>query len=428
MSSKVKSSAATGGAAALVPKLRFPEFGEADFWHPGLLKDALLSISNGLALEQGSDTSGYRVTRIETISSGSIDLEKVGFVKTDDDISVHKLRIGDILFSNINSIAHIGKSVILYREYDLYHGMNLLRLVVDRTRHDPNFIFHLINTTAIRASFRARANKAVNQASINQTELGRTEVSLPLFPEQHKIADCLDSADALIAAQGQKVEALKAQKKGLMQQLFPQEGETQPRLRFPEFEGTGEWGLASLGELAEIITGKTPSTSAAELWGGDILFITPTDISDHEKYQRTATRTVVATKSTKVLPAGSIVYTCIASIGKMAITVRPSITNQQINALIPKKRTLGDFIYYVLESLTPWIKTIPASNTLPIINKTEFSKIAIPYPPGRAEQQRIADCLTSLDDLIAAESRKLDTLKTHKKGLMQQLFPQLGEG
>lgn len=223
------------------------------------------------------------------------------------------------------------------------------------------------------------------------------------------------------------MEALRAHKKGLMQQLFPQEGETQPRLRFPEFAGTGDWSLASLGELADIITGKTPSTTEAELWGGDILFITPTDIADKNKYQRTTARTVVVTKSTKILPVGSIVYTCIASIGKMAITVRPSITNQQINAVVPRKKTPGEFIYYILESLTPWIKTIPASTTLPIINKTDFSKIAIPCPPDRAEQKRIADCLTSLDDLIAAETRKLDTLKTHKKGLMQQLFPKVVE-
>ena len=181
-----------------------------------------------------------------------------------------------------------------------------------------------------------------------------------------------------------------------------------------------------LGELGEIITGKTPSTKEADLWGGDILFITPTDISEAGKYQHTAARTVVETKSTKVLPAGSIVYTCIASIGKMALTVTPSITNQQINAVVPNKRALGEFLYYALANLTPWIKIIPATNTLPIINKTDFSKIAILHP-GKDEQQRIADCLTSLDALIAAETQKLEALKTHKKGLMQQLFPSLEE-
>jgi type I restriction enzyme, S subunit len=73
----------------------------------------------------------------------------------------------------------------------------------------------------IRASLRERANKAVNQPSINQTELGKTEVVLPLVPEQQKIADCLASLDDLIAAQTQQLATLKSHKKGLMQQLFP---------------------------------------------------------------------------------------------------------------------------------------------------------------------------------------------------------------
>ena len=204
-----------------LPKLRFPEFRDAGEWQSGQLEGALSSISNGLILEQGSDSTGYKVTRIETISAGTIDLEKVGLVKTSQDISAYKLRVGDILLSNINSVAQIGKSVFVDRDYDLYHGMNLLRLGVNRSKHDPQFIFYLINTDGIRASLRERANKAVNQASINQTELGKTEAALPLIPEQQKIADCLTSLDDVISAQTQKLAALKTHKKGLMQQIFP---------------------------------------------------------------------------------------------------------------------------------------------------------------------------------------------------------------
>jgi len=269
--------------------------------------------------------------------------------------------------------------------------------------------------------------RAHGSLSINDSDLMALPVPVPSgttsVAEQQKIADCLSSLDELIAAQARKVDALKTHKKGLMQQLFPREGETLPRLRFPEFQNAGEWVNEPLGELGEVITGKTPSTKESELWGGDILFITPTDISEDEKYQQATARKVVETKSTKVLPTGSIVYTCIASIGKMALTVGPSITNQQINAVVPNKKTAGEFIYYALLNLTPWIKTIPASSTLPIINKTEFSKIVIGYSEDKDEQQRIAACLTSLDTLITAAVQELDTLKTHRKGLMQQLFP-----
>jgi type I restriction enzyme, S subunit len=200
-----------------------------------------------------------------------------------------------------------------------------------------------------------------------------------------------------------------------------------PKLRFPEFFLGGGWTATPLGELGAIVTGKTPSTKEDDLWGGNIPFITPTDITEDEKFQHTTQRTVVETTGTKILPPGSVVYTCIASIGKMALTVVPSVTNQQINAVVPNGKTARDFIYYSLANLTPWIKSIPATSTLPIINKSQFSKFIIPYPADKAEQQKIAECLSSLDELIAAQARKVDALKTHKKGLMQQLFPREGE-
>jgi type I restriction enzyme, S subunit len=200
-----------------------------------------------------------------------------------------------------------------------------------------------------------------------------------------------------------------------------------PKLRFPEFRDAEGWGETPLGELGQIVTGKTPSTNEDDLWGGEILFITPTDINVELKYQVSTLRTVVETAATKVLPPGSVVYTCIASIGKMALTVRRSITNQQINAVVPNGKTADEFIYYALANLTPWIKSIPATSTLPIINKTEFSKFIISHPVELSEQQKIAECLSSVDELITAQAQKLDALKTHKKGLLQQLFPREGE-
>ena len=200
-----------------------------------------------------------------------------------------------------------------------------------------------------------------------------------------------------------------------------------PKLRFPDFQEQPSWEYRPLAKLGDIITGKTPNTKDLDLWGGDILFITPTDISADGKYQHTTARKVVESGSTRVLPAGSIVYTCIASIGKMALTVRASITNQQINSVVVNPSVDGEYVYYALSNLTPWIQSIPATSTLPIINKSEFSKILVAVPSAVVEQQKIAECLSTLDELIVATSQKLDALKAHKKGLMQQLFPREGE-
>ena len=210
------------------PKLRFPEFRNAPEWEEKKLRYLLDSISNGLTLDQVDDSSGFKVTRIETISDGSINLNKVGYVASDQNISAYKLEVGDILFSNINSLAHIGKNVLIDQDYDLYHGMNLLRLVVDKDICDPRILYFLLNTSQIRESVRQRSNKAVNQASINQPEVGRTVLDLPKSLEQQRIADCLSSLDEWIAAQTDKLDALKEHKKGLMQQLFPSSEEGKP--------------------------------------------------------------------------------------------------------------------------------------------------------------------------------------------------------
>lgn len=224
--------------------------------------------------------------------------------------------------------------------------------------------------------------------------------------------------------ENKKLEALNEHKKGLMQKLFPKEGETTPQFRFPEFAGAGEWEEKALGDVGEIITGKTPSTSDESLWNGTIQFVTPTDISE-TKYQFKTQRTIVKSKSIKILPPNSIMYTCIASIGKMAMSIFPCSTNQQINSLVPFSEYNNDFIYYWLLHITPNIKSGVANNTLPIINKTEFSNFKILIPLDKKEQQKIADCLSSIDETIKAQSQKIEALKAHKKGLMQKLFPKI---
>lgn len=410
--------------SALVPRLRFPEFREAEQWQSRSLKDSLSSISNGLALEQANRTSGYRVTRIETIAAGTIDLAKVGLIETSEDISAYRLRVGDILLSNINSVAHIGKSVFVDRDYDLYHGMNLLRLEVDKNQHDPKFIFYAINTEKIRASLRERANKAVNQASINQTELGKTEVALPLIPEQQKVADCLSSLDELIAAETQALAALKTYKKGLMQQLFPREGETVPRLRFPEFREAGEWEVKRLGEVGNMRMCKRilkEQTSPQ----GDIPFYKigtfggiPDAYISREVFESFRSSYPFPKKGAVLISAAGTIGRTVRYDGELAY-----FQDSNIVWLENDEDLIADGFLLHSYQLINWAPSVGAIQRL--YNENILAaQVKFPSIP---EQQRIADCLSSLDDLITAQSQKIDALKAHKKGLMQQLFPVLDE-
>jgi type I restriction enzyme S subunit len=422
MSSKTKTTATKEEASpALVPKLRFPEFREAAGWATETLEEALaISATYGIVTAGEFQERGIPMLRGGDIKEGRIG-DGLPFVSQEISAQYRRtiLQADDVV---ISLVGYPGEAAVIPPRYvgaNISRAVGLLRV---KRRLSPSFLACYLNSpVGKRTVLKPSAGSA--QVVVNLKQLNALLIPAPNPAEQQKIAECLSSVDELIAAQARKVDALKTHKKGLMQQLFPREGETQPRLRFPEFQNAGEWATEPLGDLGEIVTGKTPSTKESDLWGGDILFITPTDISEDEKYQHTTARTVIETKSTKILPVGSVVYTCIASIGKMALTVHPSISNQQINAVVPNNKVLGEFIYYALVNLTPWIKTIPATNTLPIINKTDFSKIAILLPKDKTEQQRIADCLTSLDNLIAAQTQKLEALKTHKKGLMQQLFP-----
>jgi len=256
------------------------------------------------------------------------------------------------------------------------------------------------------------------------SEYQNLEVAIPKAPEQQKIADCLTSLDEVIAAQGRKVEALKAHKRGLMQQLFPREGETRPHLRFPEFRDAPEWKDIAIGDMGDVITGSTPATSRKEYYGGDRHFVSPADISDLRFIESTKTTlSETGFAQCRQIRARSVLFVCIGStIGKVAQNTHECATNQQINALVPSAEYSGDFAYYLLHFESERIAGLAGKQAVPIINKTLFSSVRVPVP-RLDEQHRIADCLSSLDTQIAVESTQLAALKIHKQGLMQQLFP-----
>ena len=259
---------------------------------------------------------------------------------------------------------------------------------------------------------------------INRNVVYSQITALPQEAEQKKIAACLMSADELIASEARKLDALQAHKTGLMQQLFPTQGETIPRLRFHEFRDADEWEPKQISDLGKIITGSTPSTTAPEFYGGERFFVSPADISDERFIERTnTTLTDRGFEQTRPVPPNSVLFVCIGStIGKVAQNLIECATNQQINAVIPDADYSGGFIYYMLSLVAPQIAALAGRHAVPIINKTAFGNVEVVLPK-LAEQERIAQCLSSLDEGIAFQSRQIAALKTHKTGLMQQLFP-----
>ena len=178
------------------PEIRFKGFTEA--WEQRKLSDVTACIKNGYTYKaDGSRDHRYKITRIESISSGVINTEKLG--SSDEINENYRLVDGDILFSHINSLPYIANTALYTADLgEIYHGMNLLNI---RSRHeeiDSHFLLHLLKKESTRDWFRIIAKPAVNQASISTTEVGAFAFLIPRMEEQKKISSVLDNLDNLI--------------------------------------------------------------------------------------------------------------------------------------------------------------------------------------------------------------------------------------
>ena len=409
----------------VVPRLRFPEFRNTGPWEEKRLGE-ICDVLQGYGFPekfQGKKNGKYPFCKVSDITyavnkTGGAIARAENYVD-DEDIEALRARlvpIGATVFAKIGEALRLNKRALVSVECLIDNNVVGLRGRDNQTK--DRFVFYLSQKIDLN-EYCGGAVPAVNKSTLESIKL-----FVPEIEEQQKIADCLSSLDEVIELEAQKLEALKTHKKGLMQQLFPREGETTPRLRFPEFRSAGEWIRTPVSEFGKVVTGKTPSTFRQEYWNGQFTWVTPTDISDRKNIYSSERRlTDEGIKAGVFLPENSVLVTCIASIGKNAILKVPGSCNQQINAIIPNKEFVADFLYYLIENNSVILLDQAGTSAPSIIPNSQFQRLSF-LIPSLPEQQIIADCLSSLDEVIELEAQKLDVLKTHKKGLMQQLFPQ----
>ncbi len=397
---------------AAVPKYRFPEFAldeSIDYVAGGFLFDPITNRNHHADLPILAITQEY----------GAIPRDKIDYKVSVTKKSLKAYKIvekGDFIISLRSFQGGI--------EYSMYDGICSPAYII--LRKNTNIIDKYYKYYFKSHRFIQDLNKDLegirDGKMISYSQFSSILLPKPDEEEQQKIANCLSSIDDLISVEEKKLSLLNDYKKGWMQKLFPIEGRNVPEWRFPEFKDDNNWKCVEIETVGKVITGKTPPTSNDSLWNGGIQFVTPTDIVG-DKYQRPVQRTVVKTSKMKVLPKGTIMFTCIASIGKMAISVYPCVTNQQINSIITNKGYYNEFIYYSLFRNVNKIKSDLSNTTVPIINKTDFSKIQISVTLNEKEQEKIANFLSGIDELISSQKEKIEKLKQHKKALMQGLFP-----
>jgi len=404
-----------------IPKLRFPEFRDAEEWAKKKLGQ-VAKYENGKAHEQDIAETGDFIV----VNSKFISIE--GKVKKFTNTAFCIAEKEDILMvlSDLPNGRALAKCFFVDAD-DLY-TVNQRICKITPSKAAGTMLFYTLNRNPYFLAF----DDGVKQTNLKNEDVLNCPILLPKdIKEQQKIADCLSSIEDFIGAQSQKLDALKAHKKGLMQQLFPAEGETVPKLRFAEFWDNGEWEEKKFGELCKFTRGPFGGALKKEIFVKDGYAVYEQSHAIHKNFDSfkyyISEEKFNELRRFSVLP-DDIIMSCSGTMGKFAIVPRESkkgVINQALLKLTVKKGYDLRFIKATLELPINQEKLLSQSAGGAIKNVVSVDQIKEInlFIPSSKEQQKIADCLSSIDELITAQSQKLNVLKVHKKGLMQQLFP-----
>lgn len=411
----------------IVPALRFPEFHGSKGWDLKPLSDYLT--------EYRQKSDGKSKVHSVSLSKGIVNqIEYLGRSFSADDTSHYKLvKPYDVVYTK--SPTGDFPYGIVKQNFNPYNVIvSPLYGVFTPNNQYIGYIIHSIFESAIRLNNYLSTliqKGAKNTIQISNDTFISKEILLPdNETEQQKIADYLSSIDALIKAAENKIDELKAHKKGLMQQLFPAEGKTVPALRFPEFQNAGEWTKISLGELTYKVSKKNKAGKLYPIYSINNKqgFIRQeeqfTGVDSNDRGYDLSLYSIVGSKTFAYNPArinvGSIGYS-----GDLKDVIISSLyvcfkTSETVNDEFLLK-------YFETESFKKAVLNSVEGGIRSYLFYDNFAKINLYLPPNydTAEQQKIADCLSSADNLIIAQTNRLEALKVHKKGLMQQLFPNI---
>ena len=416
----------------VVPALRFPEFRDGEGWHNVRLIDVtdkrikwhFTGGPFGSNLKASDYTnSGIRVIQLQNIGDGYfVEAYKIyTSIEKSDELLGCNIYPGNIIMSKMGD--PVGRACLIPDNEDRYlMCSDGIKLVIDEDKNDKYFIIKAINAEEFRRKIERSATGSTRKRISLDTLRDLTLLISNNKVEQKKIAECLGSLDDLISAVADKIETLKEYKKGLMQQLFPAEGKTIPAIRFPEFQNAGEWKDTTLGEEVYYENGKAHENDINET--GKYIVVNSKFIStDGEVVKYTDNPSCLANKGDILMvlsdvPNGRAIAKCFIVDCNNKYTV-----NQRVCKLTPKK-AVALLLYYSINR-NPFLLAFDDGIKQTNLKKDDVLNCLFRLPQEPQEQQRIADCLLSVDELISTEIAKLDQLKAHKKGLMQQLFPKL---
>jgi len=425
----------------VVPKLRFSEFGGE--WE---IKPFNEIYSFKMTNSFSRDKLNYDKGTIKNIHYGDIhtkfsilfDITKERVPYINNNISLNNINLdnycieGDMVLADASEdLDDIGKSIeiINLNNEKLLSGLHTFLARQVEQKIIIGFGGYLFKSNSIRTQIKREA-QGTKVLGISK---GRTSNIKIYYPEskkeQQKIAHCLSSLDNLINAETTKLDTLKVHKKGLLQQLFPAEGKTLPQLRFPEFIGDRAWEKNFLSNIATFSKGKGISKSDI-INNGNKLCIRYGELYTRynevikdvfSKTNLPKEQLVFSQKNDVIIPSSGETQEDIATAS--CILENGIALGGDINII--RSNINGIFLsYYLNNAKKIEIAKIAQGNTIVHLYLSQLEKLEIETPSPK-EEQKIAQCLTSLDELITTQTQKIATLKEHKKGLIQQLFPNI---
>jgi type I restriction enzyme S subunit len=395
----------------LTPKLRFPEFRKGA-WVKRMIGDVLHETSR--PIEMDDDTEYYLVT-VKRRYGGVVSREvlKGSAIKVKSQFLVEK---NDFLISK-RQIVHNACGLVP----GSLHGSivsNEYSVLTPRENCSVGFFNYFAQQPAVSKSFLDSSVGIVIEKMLFKLDWWlKHEFLFPAPAEQQKIADCLSSLDELIAAEGRKWESLRAYKKGLMQQLFPRDGESVPQRRFPEFRDAGEWETRPLSVIGTNLDNRRIPIAEVSRTKGDIPYYGASGIVDYVKdyifdedllcVSEDGANLVARTYPIAFSISGKTWVNNHAHVLRFEDSHTQKLAEDYLNSI-----DLRDYITGMAQ---------------PKLNRAMLDTIPIPLPAEEGERQQVAECLSSLNDQITAQAEQLSALQAHKKGLMQQLFPSIEE-
>ena len=431
-----------------MPELRFPEFRNAGGWGKikfidvadKKVKWSFIGGPFGSNLKSSDYTAdGIRIIQLQNIGDAEFKDKYRIFTSEEkaNELLSNNIYPGEIILSKMGD--PVGRACLIPETHHRYvMCSDGIRVVVDEGAHSKYFIYTLINSKSFRNLLEKTAIGSTRKR-IGLGDLKKLPMIVPNPKEQQKIANCLSSLDELITAQTQKVEALNTHKKSLMQQLFPAEGETIPKLRFPEFRNAGGWGKIKFIDVADkkvkwsFIGGPFGSNLKSSDYTADgIRIIQLQNIGDAEfkdKYRIfTSEEKANELLSNNIYPGEIILSKMGDPVGRACLIPethhRYVMCSDGIRVVVDEGAHSKYFIYTLInsKSFRNLLEKTAIGSTRKRIGLGDLKKLPM-IVPNPKEQQKIANCLSSLDELITAQTQKVEALNTHKKSLMQQLFP-----